>query len=55
MNAFQIVAGVWPPNPAPGTRPTDAPYHTTVASYGVYPRNQASVFSSVVPVFPATV
>ena len=37
-----------------GVRPLGSPIHTEVASCGVKPLNQASVFCSVVPVLPAT-
>jgi len=54
MNRCQIVAGISPPKPAPGTAPTGDPCQTVAESCGVKPRNHASVLLSVVPVLPAT-
>ncbi len=62
MYRFHICAGRLPPNTwgSPWMLYSERrvssgyPSHTTVAYWGVYPANHASVYSSVVPVLPAT-
>ena len=53
-NSFQMRAGISPPvTPAMGVL-SSFPTHTPTASSGVKPTNQASRYSCVVPVLPAT-
>ncbi len=35
MKSLKMWAGIWPPNPAPGTRPVMLPCQMKVASWGV--------------------
>ena len=60
MKSPQMRAGIVPPLTAPivkngfiETSPAGSPIQTAVVSCGENPTNQASMFLSVVPVFPA--